>query len=665
MQKIWQVKNDDTQKVSELARAAGINELTAKILIHRGITTAEEANKFLNPEVAQEFYNPFEMSGMEDAVDRIIAAIESDEKICVYGDYDVDGMSGTALLTRALRKFGGRVITYIPERSEGYGLNIPALEKIIARGVTLLISVDCGISNAKEIAEVSDRLEVIVTDHHLPALEEIIDAVAIIDPHQPNCNYPEKNLCGASVAFKLCQALAQEIKHIRFDEYITDIEVAALATIADLVPLTGENRKIVRIGLKKMSNSRCIGLNALVRIAGLENKTISASKVAFQIAPRLNSIGRLESASTGAKLLMSEDETEAEEIAERLEMMNSERKRIERQIFTQAEEKVQILRDEKGGDLWAITICDRRWNPGVIGLTASKLVEKYTLPTVVIAEGEFISRGSCRSIPALHMKEALDSMNELFENYGGHKQAAGFSLATRNLSEFQRRFDEYVKSHLSDADFPPTCIVDALISPAHIDLTTAEEFQSLEPCGVDNPVPLFACRNVSCSSAKIIGNDKSHLSFAIMSDNGEGENILAVAFGAARFASIIENSPVDIVYQIGVDEWQGNIQRKCFVSDIAPSTNEKIILTRELLTDVYKFLKVYRRKNRLFDGYAITTLFNESNGKNLSLNTILTVIEVFRELGLIRFTEENKFFDMPAAGKRNLNNSRTFRLNGN
>ncbi len=665
MQKIWQIKADDAQKVSELARAAGIDELTAKILIHRGIINATDADKFLNPEVAQEFYDPFKMSGMEDAVDRIVMALEDGEKICVYGDYDVDGMSGTALLTRALRNHGGRVITYIPERNEGYGLNVPALEKIIDRGATLLITVDCGISNAKEIAAVSDRLEVIVTDHHLPALEEILNAVAILDPHQPNCHYPEKNLCGASVAFKLCQALAQDLEDIPFSEYTNDIEIATLATIADLVPLTGENRKIVRLGLKKMSNSKCIGLNALVKVAGLENKKISASKVSFQIAPRLNSIGRLESATTGAKLLMSEDEIEATKIAKRLEEMNTERKRIEKQIFTQAEEKVQILRDEHGGNLWAITIFDRRWNPGVIGLTASKLVEKYTLPTIVISEGEKISRGSCRSIPALHMKDALDSMAELFENYGGHKQAAGFSLPTNKIPEFKRRFDEYVKTHLKDIDYPPVMEIDALIHPTQIVIKTAEEFEKLEPCGVGNPEPILACRNVHCGWAKVIGSDKTHLNFVIMSEADAGENVRAVSFGAARFASIVENSPVDIIYQIGVDEWQGNFNLKCYVSDISPSTEEKLPLTRELLTDFYLFLKNYRTKSKVFDCYDFAANFTDSAGKNFSVHTLLTVIEVFRELGVIRFSEDNKFFDMPVVGKRNLNNSRTFRLNGN
>ncbi len=658
MQKKWLIKTDDAQKISALADAAGISELTAKILIHRGIDNAAEAERFLNPEVAQEFYDPFQMSGMNAAIERILQALDDDEKICVYGDYDVDGMSGTAILTRALRNFGGKVETYIPERSEGYGLNIPALKKIAEGGAKLLISVDCGISNAKEIAAVSDKIDVIVTDHHLEALEEITDAVAIIDPHQKNCAYPDKNLCGAGVAFKICQALAQELEGANFAEYTIDIELAALATIADLVPLVGENRKIVRLGLEKMRETKCIGLAALVKVAGFAGKKISTSSVAYQIAPRLNSIGRLETAKKGLELLLAEDEVQAEKIAAHFEEINARRKDIERKIFVQAEEKVQILRDEKGGDLWALVVADRRWNPGVIGLTASKLAEKYSLPTIVVAEGDRTSRGSCRSIPALHMKDALDSMAELFENYGGHRQAAGFSLPTEKIPEFKRRFDEYVRAHLTDEDFPPVVKIDALIHPAQIDIETAEEFEKLEPCGVGNPEPILACRNVLCDLPKIIGADKTHLSFLIRAETEDAENIRAVAFGAAKFASIIGKAPVDIIFQPSVDFWQGERYMKCFVSEIILSSAEKISLTRETLAEIYRLLRNYRSKNKIFDASEIAAL------ANFSVETILAACDIFQELGLLKINDEAQIFDLPNNGRRSLENSRTYRLNG-
>ena len=662
MEKKWQIKNDDAAQVKRLAEDVGIDELTAKILIHRGITNAVDADKFLNADTAQEFYNPMQMLGMEDAVDRIILAIEGEEKICVYGDYDVDGMSGVSLLTRALKNFGANVEFYIPDRTEGYGINVPALEKIIKGGATLLISVDCGISNAKEISAVAGQINFIITDHHLPALDVINpdEVAAVIDPHQPNCKYPDKNLCGTGVAFKICQALAQELENVPFYEYTVDIELAALATVADLVPLKGENRKIVRLGLKKMAETNCIGLAALVKVSGYENKKISASNIAFQIAPRLNSVGRLKSAKIGAELLMTADPLKAAEIANELDTANIERKEIERKIFVQAEEKVEILRDEKGGNLWTLVVDDGHWNAGIIGLTASKLAEKYSLPTIIISSGGLVSRGSCRSIPALHIKNALDTMADLFDNYGGHSQAAGFSIPTKNIPELKRRFDEYVKKNLTDEDFPPVVEIDALIHPAQINLKTAEEFEKIQPCGIGNPEAVLACRNVRCTESKLIGADKSHLSFIIRSNSAENPNVRAVSFGNAKFANMLENSSVDIIFQPSIDSWQDEIYVKCFVSDISPTCGDKIVLTRNLLADVYKFLKA--DKEKILNLQTLTEKFNTSHGNFISVQKMFTAINIFIELGLLK--SDDKIFTLPATSKRNLENSRTFRLNG-
>ena len=662
MEKKWLIKNDDAAQVTKLAAAVGISELTAKILLHRGITSAVDADKFLNAETAQEFYNPLLMDGMQDAVDRIILAIEGEEKICVYGDYDVDGMSGVALLTRALKNFGANVEFYIPARVEGYGINVNALKKIIEGGASLLISVDCGISNAKEIAAVAGQIDFIITDHHLTPLEKINpeEVVAVIDAHQENCNYPDKNLCGTGVAFKLCQALAQELENIPFAEYTADIEIAALATVADLVPLTGENRKIVRFGLKKMPATNCIGLAALIKVAGFENKKISASNIAFQIAPRLNSVGRLKTANIGAELLLTDDPLKAAQIAEELENANLERKEIEKKILVQAEEKVEILRDDKGGNLWTLVVDDGKWNAGIIGLTASKLAEKYSLPTIIISTGEMISRGSCRSIPALHIKNALDTMADLFENYGGHSQAAGFSIPTKNIPALKKRFDEYVRKNLTDEDFLPVVEIDALIHPAQINLKIAEELEKLEPCGIENPEAILACRNVRCTESKIIGADKSHLSFVILADSEENKNVRAVSFGNAKFANMLENSPVDIIFQPTIDSWQDEIFVKCFVNDIAPTCEDKIILTREILADIYKFLKLDGEK--ILNLQDLTEKFNNSSKNFLSVQKMYTAVNIFLELGILKI--RNQSFEIPAVSKRNLENSRTFRLNG-
>lgn len=664
MQKKFFVKPANKSAVDKLKSELGISEIAAKILVNRDIDDVESARNFLNPET-QNFFDPFLMKDMNVAVDRIIAAINGGEKICVYGDYDVDGMSGTALLVRALKNFGGKAVPYIPRRVEGYGMNDAALKKIFDYGVTLLISVDCGISNAKEISNVKGKLDIIVTDHHLPALEKITDAVAVVNPHQDDCDYPDKNLCGAGVAFKLCQALANKINGVDFDEYFSDIELAALATVADLVPLKGENRKIVRHGLPKMNFSNCVGLRALIKVSGFEGKKISADNVAFQIAPRLNSIGRLESANTGLKLLLTNDAAQAFKLAEHIDEVNKTRKNLEREIFFQADEKFKNLREETGGDIWTAIITGENWNAGVIGLTASRLAEKYHLPSIVIADEGDLSRGSCRSIPAFHMKNALDTMSELFENYGGHSQAAGFSISTKLIPEFTKRFDDYARKILTDEDFVPQINVDALIHPSLVNMKIAEEFEMLEPCGFGNPAPILACLNVVCSDVKIIGADRTHLSFEIPAEKNfaDSKNIRAVAFGFANKASLVESEPVNLTYHPGVDEWQGERRVKCFVTNIEPVADDNNFLTREQLVAVYKFLVKFRGKTKDFNVQTLIGKFNSVSKEKFSMYKILNALEIFKEVGLLRVDEVKKTFDLPQLPKRDLNNSRTFRLN--
>lgn len=658
MRKKWVIKKTDTAKVQTIAEALGVSELTAKVLYNRGIRDAQSAKNFLEPEAAP-FNDPFAMKGMRTAVDRIKKALDAHEKICVYGDYDVDGMSASAILIRKFRKFGAEVESYIPDRSEGYGLNEDALKKISSEGATLLISVDCGITNEKEIAAVKDLLDVIVTDHHLPALAEIKSAVAVVDPNQKGCPYPEKNLCGAGVAFKLCQALEQELNGVDFQTYTTDIEIAAMATVADLVQLVGENRKIVRMGLKEMRQTECIGLKALVYASGLGEKRIAAGHVAFQIAPRLNSIGRLKTASEGLKLLLMENADEAKTLARRLNKMNQKRKDIEAEILEAAEGKVRALREECGGDLSTLVIAGEGWQEGVIGLTASKLVERYNLPTIILTTHDGIAyRGSCRSIPALHMKNALDSMSEIFKQYGGHSQAAGLEIVAENVPELVRRFDNYVRRNLSDEDFQPILYVDAIIDPAQITLDMAHEFEKFEPYGLGNPHPVLACKNIRGTWARTIGSGGAHLSFAI---DGE-QKIRAIAWNSGNLVPLVENEPIDIAYEPSLDEWQGEIHLQCSVSSLEPVAIEGEFPDREQLVDIYKFLRRARAFTEKFDLCSFVKVFNES-GKNFSTYKFDSAIKIFEELGLIIINSDKQTFELPKPkNKLELTNSRTFRL---
>lgn len=659
MQRKWIIKKNNPSLVRELSESLGVTELTAKILVHRGITEVETAKIFLTPEDAP-FYDPFKMSGMSEAVDRIIIAIEGEEKICVYGDYDVDGVSASAILTRTLKRLGANVENYIPARAEGYGLNIPALEKISAEGSTLLITVDCGISNEKEISAIADKLDVIVTDHHLPALEKVTSAIAILDPNQFECDYPEKNLCGAGVAFKLSQALFQEIRGQNYQTYTTDIELAALATVADLVSLTGENRKIVKLGLKEMEKTSCIGLKNLLEVAELADKKISTGHISFQIAPRLNSIGRLESAIEGLNLLLTEDEYKAKTLAAKLNATNQIRKDIEKEILIDAEKKVAELREEFEGNLATLVIAGENWNGGVIGLTASKLVEKYNLPTIILSVVGEDARGSCRSIPALHMKTALDSMSEIFDQYGGHSQAAGFSIKTKKIPELQKRFDNYVRSHLKDEDFLPLLVVDEIINPTEITLNDAKEFEKFEPYGLGNPKPILACKNIFGISPKCVGKENNHLAFKI---RGEEKTTRAVAWNKGNFCGLIENEKIDLAYEPAIHEWQETFSVQCSVNYLAPTEIIGAFPSREKLSEIYKFLKMLSNKTNEFEICDFAKKFNSATKKDYPMYTIFLAVDIFVELGFLKIDEENKTFELPTFNKKlNLKNSRTFRI---
>jgi len=660
MRKKWIVRESKAANVLEVAETLGVSELTAKVLYQRGIRDAQSAKNFLEPENAP-FHDPFALKDMRTAVDRIIRALNAQEKICVYGDYDVDGMSASAILIRTLRRHGAQhVESYIPDRSEGYGLNLPALKKFSEDGFTLLISVDCGITNEREIAAVADKMDVIVTDHHLPALEEIKSAVAVVNPNRRGCPYPEKNLCGAGVAFKVSQALAQELHGVDVQDYVLDIDIAALATVADLVQLVGENRKIVRMGLKAMRETNCIGLKALLGTAGLTDKKISAGHVAFQIAPRLNSVGRLKTASEGLTLLLTEDGEEATTLAKRLNKLNQRRKDIEAKILDEAEEVVRHLREETGGDLCSLVVAGENWLEGVIGLTASKLVERYNLPTIILTTQDgILSRGSCRSISALHMKNALDSMADLFDQYGGHSQAAGLSIATKKIPELMRRFDNYVRRHLSDEDFQPILNVDALVDPAQITLDTATEFDKFEPYGLGNPHPVLACKNVRGCNAKAVGSGGAHLSFAIIGE----KKIRAIAWGCGNLAPLVENEPFDLAYEPSLDTWQGEPRIQCTVSSLEPVEAEGEFPDREQLVAVYSFLRGARGFTERFDLCAMVKAFNERYGKNFSTYAFDCAIKIFEELGLIIINREKQTFNLPRPkNKLDLTNSRTFRL---
>ena len=670
MQKNLSLIEDDDSIVKKLATGLNISELTAKVLCHRGITDVVKAEKFLDPENKQEFNDPFLMKGMSEAVDRIIKAINNKEKIVIYGDYDVDGMTSSAIMLRALRKLDATVEFYIPKREEGYGLNVPALQKIADDGANLLISVDCGISNAKEIEEIKDRFDVIVTDHHLTSDTPVEHAVAVLNPHQKDCSYPDKNLCGVGVSFKLCQALNMKINDVDYKDYVIDIDIVALGTVADIVPLVGENRKIVYLGLKQMAETENIGLHALMEVADVTGKKLNTNHLGYKIGPRLNATGRIASASKGVQLLITEDENLAKNIAQELNAENDNRKDMENRMVEEANEEYYKLRAKRGGDMSSIIVASENWHPGVIGLAAARLLEKHYLPTIVLSiQGEY-SRASCRSIEALHMKDALDHFKDYFIQYGGHAAAAGFTIRTKDLEEFREVFDDYVKQHLREDDFIPIQEVDAFIHPSKLTLKLADEIEKIAPFGVENPQPIFACKNVQSASPRVIGQEQKHLSFFVRGVEGNSD-VRAVSWGNAAFGPLIGNELIDITFEPEHNEFNGNASVQCMIKSISPSREGMPFPDRDAMINFYKFLKLHSDETefKTYDIVKFSVEFKTSAlaNKNPKLNSTYTMqcaVQVFEELGLLQFNVIGDKFIMPRSSRKlNLNESRFWRLN--
>ena len=545
--------SDWLEKISTNLR---ISPAIAQIIWNRGLKSFESVKNFLHPE-DQNFTDPFRLKDMHSAVNRIESAISNREKICVYGDYDVDGMSSVAILVRALQNLGAEVSYYIPEReSEGYGLNLFAIRSLISSGVKLIVTVDNGISAVNEIAEMNDRVDFVVTDHHEPG-EEIPAAVAVIDPKRRDCPYPNKNLCGCAVAFKLIQALYQQLRGEKFE---SELDIVALATVADLVPLIGENRKFVRVGLQVINTNPCVGIRALIESSGLLDRKISEYNIGFMLAPRLNSAGRISSAKLGVELLSTNEFARAREIAETLEDLNNQRRDLEKIVAAEAEEK--FLAEQKKPP--AIIVDGDDWNGGVIGLAASKLVEKYYLPTLVFTHIGSMYVGSCRSIDGLNMFDALTEFKDLFERYGGHPKAAGVSIPERNFAAFKKNFLEYVSTHLTAKDYIETLVVDSMLDPRAVDLKLVEEVENLSPFGVGNPSPVFGWKNVRASNVKKIGRDQNHLTFSV-------GNIRCVGWRMADEFLTVANEPFTFIYSVERNEFNGIESPQCTAIYIEPS----------------------------------------------------------------------------------------------
>lgn len=559
--KIWVYKDIDEKAVDKLAESAGISRLLAKVFVSRSFCDSRRVKEFLNPDIGN-LYSPFLMDGMERAAERIVQAILNGEEILIYGDYDVDGVAGTSILYNFLTSHQARVSYYIPDRmEEGYGLTMMTAEKVKQMNVPLMITVDCGITSVNEVRCLNDcGMHVIVTDHH-ECMDVLPDAYAVLNPHKPDCPYPFKELAGAGVALKLVQGLCEKLGCP--DEYREYMDLAALATIADVVPLMGENRIIASIGLGMMEKSRNIGLNALIKVAGLADKPVNSYNVAFNIAPRINAGGRLGSADRGVRLFTADSQVLAEALAEELDNENKLRQDMENSILEDAlrfvENKID-LKNEK-----VLVINGEGWHHGVVGIVASKVLEKYNRPCIIISVEEGIGKGSGRSLKCFNMFNALLHCSNLMDRFGGHEMAAGLTIQSSNIDEFRKRINEYADGILTDEDLLPCIRVDACLDRKDIGLKSIRELAGLAPHGAGNPGAVFMYSAFSIADIRTLSRGK-HLKLKLAD---AGLQVEAIGFNMGELACQFSVSDtIDAAFSLEVNSWNGTDKPQLNLRDI-------------------------------------------------------------------------------------------------
>jgi single-stranded-DNA-specific exonuclease len=546
---------------ASLSQALQLHPIVANILVNRGYDTSAAALDFLQPALGR-LHDPFLMRDMDRACARIQKAIASREPILLYGDYDVDGTCSIVILKKAIEILGGLAEFHIPHRiKEGYGMRGDVVSRALESGFRLVVSVDTGIRSGEVVRHANAiGIDVIVTDHHLPE-SELPPALAVVNPNRPDCDYPNKNLCGAGVTFKLVQALlaGSTLPSVRQSALLDSfLKPVAIATVADIVPLTGENRVLVRRGLSGLSRVRNPGLRALLGVAGFdEGEPPSAHQVAFRLAPRINAGGRMATAKEVVELFLTGDEARAQQLAEHLNELNAERQRVEAEIVECVLKECQeIGMDESATGL---VFAGRTWHLGVLGIVASRLVERFSRPVFVLSEtndhetGELCLSGSGRSIPAFHLLEALEMMPELFQRFGGHRQAAGLTLSAANLEEFRQRFNQVACGKLNSDDLRPRYEVDSEASLADLTDRCAVQILSLGPFGFGNPLPILCCHKVQVAAPPRPDSSVRHLTIPLRQN---GRTLFCKAWNFGPFAESFEpNKELDVLLQVEDDTY--------------------------------------------------------------------------------------------------------------
>ncbi len=652
--------NHEETSLPEFFARAGVHPGVARIMYRRGVHSEEDLFHFLHDDLTK-LSDPFLMKGMEEAVARLTEAGKRGERIVVYGDYDVDGITSTSILVRYFRSLGMDVGFYIPAReTEGYGLNEKAMEKLASEGYSLIVTVDCGISSAALIDRFADTVDVIVTDHHQPPEVLPQRAVAVVNPHQKDCPYPFEDLAGCGVAYSLCRALSLRLTG---RDYTEDTELVALGTVADMVSLTGENRILVRAGLTRFPQTKICGLASLLRAAGVmkqdgEAHTPSADQISFALAPRLNAAGRIRHANMGVRLMLTESHAEAESLAADLCLLNSERQAIERSIFKEAVARVEALSGEQD---MALVVDGNNWHPGVIGIVASRILEKYHRPVLMVSVRNGVGKGSCRSVAGFNMYEALAAQKDILLQFGGHPMAAGFTVSAENIPEFRKRLNEYTRARLTEEDCIPKLEAEECLPLSEITLDFIRGLSLLEPCGCDNPKPMFASSDVFVESAVRMGADGKHFKCVVTDGKAHTETVF---WNAGEEDPAVTGETVSMVYEPEIHYWYGE-KVQLIGRDVKKSESEvSAEIDRDYLVNA--FLKLRAILSVGVRPVTEVETMMKSSGV-LPFRKMKTALLIFEELGVIsrfgRAGQEQYRYQVLAA-KMDLHMSATYRKYG-
>ncbi|HZH71511.1 MAG TPA: single-stranded-DNA-specific exonuclease RecJ [Mariniphaga sp.] len=568
MERIWNLKKQgDANEIKHLSAALNVNMTIARLLVQREIKTFNEAKAFFRPRLS-DLHDPFLMKDMDKAVDRLELAIKRQEKILIYGDYDVDGTTSVALMYTFLKSRISHLEFYIPNRySEGYGISPRGIDFAVENGFTLIIALDCGIKAVEKITQAKQRgLDFIICDHHNPD-ETVPPAVAVLDPKQAECNYPYKELSGCGVGFKLLQAYCQK-NEIELEEIYDLLDLVVVSIASDIVPITGENRVLAYYGLKKINSNPGMGLQTIINLAGLNGCDITISDIVFKIGPRLNASGRIEHGKKSVQILVSIDEDKSDILGEEIDSFNEIRKTLDRDITQDALDMIE--KDEFMKNMNSTVLYNRDWHKGVVGIVASRVTEQFYRPTIILTESNGLATGSARSVKDFDLYEAIGKCSDLLESYGGHMYAAGLTLKIENIPEFRRRFEEIVTEQLTDLSQVQTIDADAKITLSEITPRFYRILKQFAPFGPHNMTPVFITEDVfDAGTSRLVGKNKEHLKLDLVEPDINSGIFQGIAFNQSdKFDLITSGLPFDVCYSITENEYRGKTNMQLFIRDI-------------------------------------------------------------------------------------------------